>query len=254
MPTFRRYARFYDTIYRDKNYDRECDFLEKVFKKASSRPVKTILSLGCGTASHECVLAKRGYKVTGVDISSHMLDIARKKAKESGLDVGLKKGNIQTVRLNKKFDAVISMFDVLGYQITEEGLKNAVLTARHHLKKGGLFIFDFWHGLGVLNNEPKNRRKISYGAGGEKIVRHSKCKTDKVDQIVEVSFSTKQYIKGRLVARDKECHRMRFFFVKEINLLLSLSGFEVKDVLSFPSGNKDISEKDWKLAAIAAKA
>ena len=42
------YSSSYDSIYREKNYEEECDFLEKLFK-ANGKEVKTILDLGCGT-------------------------------------------------------------------------------------------------------------------------------------------------------------------------------------------------------------
>ena len=43
-----------------------------------------ILDLGCGTGGHALVLARRGYRITGVDRSASMLEIARRKAKEVG--------------------------------------------------------------------------------------------------------------------------------------------------------------------------
>ena len=79
MTVFGKYAHFYDTIYQDKNYKKECDFLEKLFKKFSRKKIQTILDLGCGTASHDILLAKRGYNVTGIDMSNEMLKIAKQK-------------------------------------------------------------------------------------------------------------------------------------------------------------------------------
>ena len=75
------YASAYDALYHDKDYERECDFLEAIFRKYSKK-VKTILDLGCGTAGHALILARRGYEVVGVDRSVTMLDYSPKESKE----------------------------------------------------------------------------------------------------------------------------------------------------------------------------
>jgi ubiquinone/menaquinone biosynthesis C-methylase UbiE len=74
---FGEYAKYYDLIYKDKDYRKEVDFIENIFK-ITYKP-KSILEIGCGTGSYTKMLLKRGYEVTAVDISDDMLKIARKK-------------------------------------------------------------------------------------------------------------------------------------------------------------------------------
>lgn len=254
MTVFGKYARFYDILYQDKDYKKECDFIEKVLEKFSSREIRTILDLGCGTASHDILLAKRCYDITGIDVSSEMLKIAKQKIKREKLKIGLRKGNIQTARLGKKFDAVISMFNVMGYQITNEAFEKALLTARTHLKEGGLFVFDVWFGPAVLKDKPKSRTKVVYGTGGEKITRRSKCQTDVANQIVEISFVTKTHFKRRLITTNRECHRIHFFFPNEIRILLEKSGFATVKICPFLKLEKRITESDWNIAIVSEKA
>ena len=253
MTVFGKYAHFYDSIYQDKNYKKECDFLEKLFKKFSRKKIQTILDLGCGTASHDILLAKRGYDITGIDMSNEMLKIAEQKIKKENLKIDLHKGNIQTIRLHKKFDAVISMFDVMGYQITNKAFEETLLTAGTHLEKGGLFIFDAWFGPAVLKDRPKNNTKTVYNAKGEKVTRDSKCKTDILNQIVEVRFETKKYSKKELVIINKECHRMRFFFLNEIRILLNKSGFNIKGICPLFKHEEVVTEDDWKIVVVSER-
>ena len=82
MEIFGDYANFYDNLYKDKDYKKECDYLEKIFNKYSPKKVKTILDLGCGTGSHDLILAKRGYQVTGLDFSKICLKWLKKRQKK----------------------------------------------------------------------------------------------------------------------------------------------------------------------------
>jgi len=85
MDVFNDYARFYDLLYQDKDYKVECDFLEKVFSKFSTRRINSILDLGCGTGSHSLPLAKKGFHLTGVDQSKTMINQAKEKALKENL-------------------------------------------------------------------------------------------------------------------------------------------------------------------------
>jgi len=252
MKTFKDYARLYDALYKDKNYQKECNWLEKVFKKYSSKKIKTILDLGCGTASHDLILAKKGYRLTGVDISSSMLAIARKKAKKANLSISFYKKDIRQFNLNKKFDAIISMFAVIGYQTTNDDFEKTLLRANKHLKKGGLFIFDCWFGPAVLADKPKNKIKKAKIKNGY-ILRETKCRFSLVSQVVDIFFKTKLYRKNRLIKPNKEVHQMRFFFPLEIEYFLQKTGFRLLKIVPFLKLSNKPTEKDWNIAIIARK-
>jgi 2-polyprenyl-3-methyl-5-hydroxy-6-metoxy-1,4-benzoquinol methylase len=66
----------------------ECDFIENEieFNKQSR-----ILDIGCGTGRHSIELTKRGYKVTGVDLSDSQLERAKAKATEQNLRINFQK-------------------------------------------------------------------------------------------------------------------------------------------------------------------
>jgi len=104
MRVFKKeYAFAYDYLYQDKDYEKECDFIQEVFKKFT-KGVKTVLDLGCGTGGHALILAKRGYEIVGVDRSKEMLKIARDKAKSAKLDVEFIESDITNIGSKRKFD------------------------------------------------------------------------------------------------------------------------------------------------------
>src|SRR5437763_228902 len=79
--------------------------LEKILRKYRA---KTVLDLTCGTGLQVFWLAKRGYEVTGSDISEPMLRIARRKARQESWNVQLSIGDMRTSR-HGMFDAVLTI-------------------------------------------------------------------------------------------------------------------------------------------------
>lgn len=84
----------------------EVDFLLRLF----ALPVgSAVLDMGCGTGRHALELAKRGYRVTGVDLSEGMLAVARAKAAVDGLDVRFVGSDATTFTTDERFDAAICL-------------------------------------------------------------------------------------------------------------------------------------------------
>jgi len=84
----------------------EVDF---IIEELELKDAASILDIGCGTGRHAIELARRGYRVTGVDISSGMLAMARKNATEAGVPVEFVECAAQSFTASKKYDAVLSL-------------------------------------------------------------------------------------------------------------------------------------------------
>ncbi len=252
MTTFGRYARFYDLLYRDKDYAAECDCLELLFRRHARGRVGSVLDLGCGTGGHALLLAARGYRVEGVDRSQGMLAAARRKAKEAGVESRFTRGDIRTVRLGRTFDAVISMFAVLGYQTEDRDILAALATAEAHLRPGGILVFDVWFGLGVLADPPASRVKRVAGEG-TRLVRRTESTMDLARQVVSVCFDVSA-CRGKAPAEHcREEHRMRFFFPREIDLLLAAAGLKPLLLAPFLRPDDQPGTSDWSVMAVARK-
>jgi len=250
---FRNYANYYDIIYDDKDYGAECNFLESIFSKYSNRPIKAILDLGCGTGGHALILAERGYKVTGVDISQKMLEIGKRKAEERKLNIEFILGNIRSIELNHKFDAVISMFAVISYQITNEALISTFKKAFKHLKRNGLFIFYAWFGPAVLIQKPSNRFKVIEN-NNERIIRFATPVLDILNHTVDVKYKIIKLSNNRVLDEVDELHKVRFLFPQEIKFICDMTGFEILELCPFMKLGKSPTENDWNVTGIVRKA
>lgn len=251
MMVFNEYAKFYDTLYEDKNYVAECDFLEHIFLRFATGRVQTILDLGCGTAGHALILADRGYKVTGVDRSKEMLEKAREKDSQNKVDLHL--ADMRKVNLGIKFDVVISMFAVMSYMITNEDLEAVFETTRAHLNPGGLFIFDAWFGPGVFSDPPKNRAK-EIVRGDERLIRFAQPEVDVVRQVVTVNFRVLRHRGNQLLEDVKESHPMRPLFVQELATFAHHNGMKLIHACPFMEIDAEPSHKTWNITAIIANA
>jgi SAM-dependent methyltransferase len=186
---------------------------------------KTLLDLGCGTGRHGLELTSRGVTVDGVDLSETMLTMARQAAGNDQLAFHL--GDARTVRLGRTFDAVISLFHVMSYQTSEDDALAEMLTAKAHLKSGGVFFFDFWHGPGVVADPPTHRTKLMED-DATKVSRQTVPVHHVENNIVDVNFEVALMDKqtGSQTVLN-ELHRMRYWFLPELRYLAKQAGLTV---------------------------
>ena len=152
------YAAYYDLLYQDKNYHKEAKYILRILEENGISSGK-ILELGSGTGKHAEEFAKVGFCVHGIDLSPEMVQEANHRNNNLEDQLYFEVGDVRDFEAGKKFDAVISLFHVISYQIKNEDIQEMFKTAAKHLKQNGVFIFDFWYGPGVLTEPPAVRQK-----------------------------------------------------------------------------------------------
>lgn len=224
MSLFNEYARYYDLLYRDKNYQGETGYVHNLIQ-SHCPGATTILNLGCGSGRHDRCLTELGYTVTGVDMSEKMLAAARIAASgKSSLEYI--NGDIRTVRLKRRFDVVIALFHVMSYQVSNSDLKAAFATASAHLKPGGLFLFDCWYGPGVLSDRPSVRVK-ELEDDTIRVTRLAEPLLHPNENVVDVNYRITIRNKMDEGAQEvRETHRMRYLFIPEIREYLENAGLK----------------------------
>lgn len=247
MNVFSNYARYYDLLYRDKDYTKEAQFIHKLLLNHAPNAV-SILELGCGTGIHAVLLAQEGYQVHGVDISAEMLEQSLERRKQIPPDIASKlefsQGDIREFRENLQFDAIISLFHVISYQTTNEALQATFATVKAHLKPGGIFIFDCWYGPTVLSDRPTVRIKRLEDEMIE-ITRIAEPTIHPNENLVDVNYQVLIKDKNSSIVEEiRESHQMRYLFKPEIELILNQFQMEVIDSREWMT-NRDPGFDTW---------
>lgn len=246
---FDTYAQYYNLLYKDKDYKGEVDYIEKLIARFSKKKVKSILDLGCGTGTHAHLLSQKGYSVDGVDRSKKMIEIAKKHETEHLIFFG---GDITTIHLEKKFDAIVSLFHVVSYITKNEDLENFIKNVSKHLKTDGVLIFDCWYGPAVLTDRPEKRIKhledeqILVTRIAEPVMHPNE---NVVDVQYEVLIENKT---NKKIKKIREIHQMRYFFKPEIELFLKSHGFELLHCEEWMTG-KPVGFDTWGACWVARK-
>jgi SAM-dependent methyltransferase len=245
------YAGSYDALYAEKDYAAECDLVEGIFRRAD-KPIRSLLDLGCGTGRHSVELARRGYEVVGVDLSEGMLERARRRAiGQAASSTTFLRGDIQTMRLDRRFDAVLSMFAVVGYQLSDAAVRSTLANVRRHLQPGGVFIFDVWYGPAVMAVGPSERIKVVPIERGE-IERRAVGTLEPDGHVCSVKYELTRRQRGDPDATVFETHRMRYFFEEELGEFLKAAGLTLLTLTAFPDVENPPSAESWNVLAVAA--
>lgn len=243
---FDAYSSYYDLFYHDKDYIAEVDYIDKLLTRYGNK-VHEILEFGSGTGIHGKLLAQSGYKVTGIELSQQMVDRA-----EEIKGFSCRQGDIRNVNLGRTFDAVISLFHVMSYQVTNLDIQAALSNAAAHLLSGGLFVFDFWYSPAVYAQKPKVRVKRMEN-DRLKIIRIAEPVIYPNENRIDVHYTIHvQETSSKKCEVLEEVHPMRHFSLPEIDLLAAATGFERIGVEEFLSGESP-SESTWGVCVILRK-
>lgn len=246
---FNYYAQYYNLLYKDKDYQKEADYIQHLIRQYSNTDSQSVIDFGCGTGIHASFLSAHGYQVDGVDLSEQMIRLARQKETDT---LHFHVGDITTVNLKKKVDVVVSLFHVFSYINSNDDVEKLLDNVSCHLKSGGLFIFDCWYGPAVLTDRPAVRVK-RFEDENFSITRIAEPVLHPNDNIVDVKYEiTVEEKRGKPAEKISEVHSMRYFFQPELELFLHDHGFFLVRCEEWMTGN-DPGFGTWGVCWIARK-
>jgi len=219
---------------------REVDFIvEEMALPSGSR----ILDMGCGTGRHSVELARRGYRMVGVDLSTGMLNEARKAADEAGVTVELIEADATMVRLSEPVDGAICLCEgAFGLLSTGEGQYthdlDILASIAHALKPGGKLILNALNGMAKVR--AATPEQIAEG------IFDPMCLREVFPLNYEMDGEQRQF----------DGHE-RGFVPSELRLMLTVSGFDVQHIYGGTAGNwgrRPPELDEMELMAVAVRA
>lgn len=221
-----RHAELYDLFYKEKPYAEEAAFVAERLAENGVGPGGRLLELACGTGRHAFELEARGYRMVATDYSPDMLACAERARAARGSGVEFVEQDMRALSVpGAPFDAVVSLFDSIGYVQTNEAVLAVLGGAHRHLRPGGLLVIEFWHAPAMLRGyEPVRVRRWRTEEG--EIVRISETTLDCARQLAHVAYSIMEIANDGGLRRLQETQTNRYFLVQEMAGWLGAAGFE----------------------------
>lgn len=243
---FSAYSRYYDLLYRDKNYLSEARYVANLLARWGLSEGE-LLEFGSGTGRHGTLLDDMGYRVHGVERSPEMVSQALTSPRFS-----CEIGDICSIDMGRKYDGVISLFHVVSYQTSNSDLISVFNNAAKHIKSGGVFIFDFWYSPAVYFQKPLVRIKRMEDSD-VRITRIAEPEIYPNMNRVDVNYTifANNLLNGK-VELFEESHPMRHFSLPEIELLARATGFEYLMAEEFLTGAAP-GVDTWGVCAVLKK-
>jgi ubiquinone/menaquinone biosynthesis C-methylase UbiE len=192
-----------------------CDILD-IYKIRG----KKLLDLACGTGKCSVLFAKRGFDVTGIDLSQNMLAQALNKTETKILGIKFLCRDMRNFKIDNKVNAAICIYDSLNYLSNKNDLGCTFSNVYEALREGGAFIFD-------MNTEYALRKvwgtqTMHRNEGGVKSVWKSTYDRKNHTGTLHLTWTTKE--KGKKI-KHYEIHREISYSNDDIENLLKKAGF-----------------------------
>ena len=243
---FENYGQKYDSESYTHGTVGECDFIEKEIQFDKSLK---ILDVGCGTGRHAIELTKRGYQITGVDLSESQLNRAREKAKADNLSIDFQRQDARDLPFDSEFDVAIMLCGG-GFSLMETDEMNFEIlkSVTKSLKPNAKFIFTTCNGLFPLFHS------VNEFYDSVKKEGNSTCKSIGFDLMTFRDHNTVEFEDDSGNKKTLECNE-RYYVPCEITWLLKSLGYKTIDIFGATLGaysrDHPLTTKDFEMLVIA---
>lgn len=245
---FDNYARKYDKECFVQGTVGECDFIEAEINRDKS--IK-IIDIGCGTGRHTIELTKRGYNVTGVDLSENQIKRARQKGQKAGVTIDFQTQDARNLPFDGEFDLAIMLCEG-GFSLMETDEMNFEIlrNATKVLKDNGKLIFTALNGLFPLFHSLNDFYESAQKEG------QSQCIECSFDLMTFRDYNTVVFEDDSGNKRELKCNE-RYYVPSEITWLLKSLGFRTIDIFGAKIGaysrNDKLTPDDFEMLVIGQK-
>ncbi|MFO7862549.1 MAG: class I SAM-dependent methyltransferase [Salinivirgaceae bacterium] len=245
---FENYAQKYENEIFTQGTKGECDFIEQ---ELNFNKNLEIIDIGCGTGRHAIELTKRGYSVTGIDLSESMLKKAQEKAANESFSIPFLQHDARSLPFENQFDAAIMLCeggfplmetDEMNYEILQNVTKS--------LKQKSTFIFTTLNGLFPLMHS------INEFHSKNTVEGNATYNSKNFDLMTFRDYNITKLEDDAGVVKELACNE-RYYVPSEITWLLKTLGFSSIELFGAKLGafsrQDALTPNDFEMLVIASK-
>ena len=135
-------SRYYELLNSEVDYEAFADFLTKIIREKGISEPELVLDLACGTGKLTRLLADRGFDMTGIDLSSDMLAVARDEEIRESKGILYLCQDMREFELYGTVDACVCCLDSINYLLKTIDIEKCFSLVHNYLVPDGIFIFD----------------------------------------------------------------------------------------------------------------
>ena len=245
---FENYGKTYDRESFTQGTIGECDFIEKELNYNKSLK---ILDVGCGTGRHSIELSKRGYSVTGIDLSESQLAQAKEKAKKENLQIEFQNHDARKLPFANEFYAAIMLCEG-GFPLMETDEMNFEIlkSVTKSLNAKAKFIFTTLNGLFPLYHS------VEKFCAANSIGDNATYRSNTFDLMTFRDYNVTEIVDDSGNKKSLECTE-RYYVPSEITWMLKTLGFRNTEIFGAKLGafsrNDKLATEDFEMLVIAEK-
>ena len=245
---FENYAHKYEKESFVQGTSGECDFIEK---ELNFNKFLKILDVGCGIGRHAIELSKRGYPVTGIDLSESQLAYAREKAKANNLSIQFIQHDARNLPFNNEFDAAIMLCEG-GFPLMETDELNFEIlkSVTKSMKAKAKFIFTTLNGLFPIYHS------IEKFCAANSIDDNATYRSNAFDLMTFRDHNITEIEDDSGNKKSLKCNE-RYYIPSEITWQLKTLGYKTIEIFGAKLGafsrNDKLTTEDFEMLVIAEK-
>lgn len=232
----------YEKMYAERDDEEASRLADFLVTLVPNEHYPNVLDLGCGRGRHSLNFARRGYNVTGIDLSPKAIEKAANKAKKEELDIEFLVRDMREP-LDRNFDVIINLFTSFGYFSSDERNEMVLDSIRAMMHEQSVVIIDYMNVSYTLEN-------------------YIRCEEGELDGI---SYEINRFVSDDTINKEMVFHmkdgtergyreRVKLYDLSWFKRMMNRRGAAIKDVFGDYSGNTFDSKKSPRMIMLFERA
>ena len=231
----------YLKVYKHRDESEAERLVTLIEENSNLEPQSSVLDMACGAGRHAIAFAKKGFKVTAVDLSQRLLAEAKKNSIEAGVNIDYVLSDILDYNSEQQFNLIVNLFTSIGYFEKDDENFAVVKKAYSLLKKEGYFVLDYFNKDFLLKNLVPTS---IISENGLKITQNRSILGNRVVKKITIEKD------GSI---DEFYESVRLYSYEEMSRMLIQTGFDIKIEMGDFLGNSFQKENSPRLIFFAMK-